>query len=86
MVHAFEHVLDAGFPFDAVQMPLNAFDATFRSFQTQVLPELNRRAIAVLAMKPMTGHGIGTLPLHPIVPTAREKRCGRNPRSCFPRE
>jgi uncharacterized protein len=50
-------MLAAGFPFDAVQMPLNAFDATFRSFQTQVLPELNRRGIAVLGMKPMSGHG-----------------------------
>ncbi|HWO35108.1 MAG TPA: aldo/keto reductase, partial [Candidatus Acidoferrum sp.] len=50
-------MLNTGFPFDAVQMPLNAFDATFRSFQTQVLPELKRRGIAVLGMKPMSGHG-----------------------------
>jgi len=50
-------MLETGFPFDAVQMPLNAFDATFRSFQTQVVPELNRRGIAVLGMKPMSGHG-----------------------------
>jgi uncharacterized protein len=40
-----------------VQMPLNAFDATFHSFQAQVVPELNRRGIAVLGMKPMSGHG-----------------------------
>ena len=50
-------MLNTGFPFDAVQMPLNAFDATFRSFQSQVLPELNRRGIAALGMKPMSGHG-----------------------------
>ena len=50
-------MLDTGFPFDAVQMPLNPFDATFRSFETQVLPELNRRGIAALGMKPMSGHG-----------------------------
>lgn len=50
-------MLETGFPFDAVQMPLNAFDATFRSFQTEVVPELNRRGIAVLGMKPMSGHG-----------------------------
>jgi aryl-alcohol dehydrogenase-like predicted oxidoreductase len=50
-------MLQTGFPFDAVQMPLNAFDATFRSFQTQVLPELNRRGIAALGMKPLSGHG-----------------------------
>jgi hypothetical protein len=42
-------MLATGFPFDAVQMPLNAFDATFHSFETQVLPELNRRGIAALA-------------------------------------
>jgi uncharacterized protein len=50
-------MLATGFPFDAVQMPLNAFDASFRSFQTQVLPELNRRGIAALGMKPLSGHG-----------------------------
>ena len=43
--------LQHGFPFDTVQMPLNAFDATFRSFEQHVLPEANRRGIAVLGMK-----------------------------------
>jgi hypothetical protein len=38
-------------------MPLNAFDATFRSFEQKVLPELNRRGIAALGMKPLSGHG-----------------------------
>lgn len=50
-------MLDTGFPFDAVQMPLNPFDATFRSFETQVLPELHRRGIAALGMKPLSGAG-----------------------------
>lgn len=51
-------MLKTGFPFDAVQMPLNPFDATFtRSFERQVLPELNKRGIAVLGMKPLSGHG-----------------------------
>ena len=36
-------MLSHNFPFDTVQMPLNCFDATFRSFETSVLPELNRR-------------------------------------------
>ena len=44
-----------GYPFDAVQMPLNCLDATFRSFEKQVLPELNKRGIAALGMKPMGG-------------------------------
>jgi aryl-alcohol dehydrogenase-like predicted oxidoreductase len=44
-----------GYPFDTVQMPLNCLDATFRSFETQVFPEANKRGIAVLGMKPMGG-------------------------------
>ncbi|HEX4589380.1 MAG TPA: aldo/keto reductase [Gemmataceae bacterium] len=44
-----------GYPFDTVQMPLNCLDATFRSFETLVLPELNRRGIAALGMKSMGG-------------------------------
>jgi aryl-alcohol dehydrogenase-like predicted oxidoreductase len=44
-----------GYPFDAVQVPLNCLDATFRSFEKQVLPEANRRGIAALGMKPMGG-------------------------------
>ena len=38
-------------------MPLNCLDATFRSFESNVLPEVNRRGIAALGMKPMSGHG-----------------------------
>ena len=45
------------FPFDAVQMPLNPFDANFFSFQRQVLPEAAKRGIAALGMKPMGGTG-----------------------------
>jgi predicted aldo/keto reductase-like oxidoreductase len=50
-------MLATGFPFDSVQMPLNAFDANFHSFEQEVLPELNRRGIAALGMKPICGHG-----------------------------
>jgi hypothetical protein len=38
-------------------MPLNPFDANFHSFEQKVLPELNRRGIAPLGMKPIGGHG-----------------------------
>lgn len=38
-------------------MPLNAFDSNFKSFEQQVLPELNKRGIAALGMKPFNGHG-----------------------------
>ncbi len=50
-------MLNTGFPFDAVQMPLNPFDANFMSFERMVLPELNKRGIAALGMKPVCGHG-----------------------------
>src|SRR5437868_2306794 len=45
------------YPFDTVQMPLNCFDATYRSFEQQVLPELERRGIAALGMKSLGGDG-----------------------------
>jgi predicted aldo/keto reductase-like oxidoreductase len=44
-----------GYPFDTVQMPLNPFDWHFHSFEKLVLPEANKRGIAVLGMKPMGG-------------------------------
>ena len=50
-------MLATGYPFDAVQMPLNAFDANFHSFEKLVLPELNKRGIAALGMKPLNGKG-----------------------------
>lgn len=51
-------MLATGFPFDAVQMPLNPFDSNFNhSFEKSVLPMLNQRGIAALGMKPMVGHG-----------------------------
>jgi aryl-alcohol dehydrogenase-like predicted oxidoreductase len=50
-------MLSHNFPFDTVQMPLNCFDATYRSFEQQVLPQLNRNGIAPLGMKSMGGSG-----------------------------
>jgi aryl-alcohol dehydrogenase-like predicted oxidoreductase len=50
-------MLETGFAFDAVQMPLNPFDATFHSFEKLVLPELQKRGIAALGMKPLSGKG-----------------------------
>ncbi len=46
-----------GFRFDAVQMPLNAMDAHFRSFEKLVLPKLVEAGIGVLGMKSM-GNGV----------------------------
>jgi len=43
------------FPFDSCQLPLNGFDATFKSFEQQVLPELQRQGIAAIGMKSLGG-------------------------------
>jgi predicted aldo/keto reductase-like oxidoreductase len=51
------NMLSRGFPFDTVQMPLNPFDAQFRSFQHRVLPEAKKQSIHVLGMKSMGGSG-----------------------------
>src|SRR5438046_361676 len=48
-------MLELGYPFDTVQMPLNPFDASFHSFEKQVLPEVNQRGMAALGMKSMGG-------------------------------
>lgn len=50
-------MLSHNYAFDTIQMPLNAFDATFRSFEQHVLPEANRRGIAPLGMKSLGGSG-----------------------------
>ena len=51
------NMLKRGYPFDAVQMPLNPMDANFRSFEKQVLPEVVKRGMAALGMKSMGGTG-----------------------------
>ena len=51
------NVLKYNFPFDTCQLPLNPFDASYKSFERQVLPELLRRGIAPIAMKSLCGNG-----------------------------
>jgi len=48
-------MLSHDYPWDACQLPLNCFDASFRSFEQRVLPELNRRGIAPIGMKSLGG-------------------------------
>ncbi len=50
-------MLSHDYPFDSVQMPLNCFDASFHSFERQVLPEVNKRGMAALGMKSLSGNG-----------------------------
>lgn len=50
-------MLANGYPWDAVQMPMNVLDAHFKSFEKNVLPILVRRNIGVIAMKTLaSGH------------------------------
>src|SRR6201997_3846562 len=50
-------MLNLGYAFDSVQMPLNPLDPNFRSFESNVLPVANEHGIAVLGMKSMGGSG-----------------------------
>ena len=50
-------MLSYDYPFDSCQLSLNCFDATFRSFEQLVLPELLRRGIAPIGMKSLCGEG-----------------------------
>jgi uncharacterized protein len=50
-------MLSHDFPFDTVQMPLNCFDGTFRSFEQHVLPEAMRQGVAPIGMKSLGGEG-----------------------------
>jgi predicted aldo/keto reductase-like oxidoreductase len=46
-----------GLHFDTAQMPLNPFDATFRSFEQHVLPEVRKRKMGAFGMKSLGGGG-----------------------------
>ncbi len=48
-------MIDGGFPWETIQMPLNIFDAHFRSFQQEVLPRAVEMNLGVIAMKTMGG-------------------------------
>jgi uncharacterized protein len=50
-------MLNGGYAFDTVQMPLNPCDYSYRSFQQQVLPLAAERGLAVFGMKSMGGSG-----------------------------
>jgi uncharacterized protein len=50
-------MLSYNYPFDSVQMPLNPFDASYRSFRKEVLPKVLERGMAGLGMKSLGGNG-----------------------------
>jgi len=59
--HYAHHVKMLGKPFewDTVQMPLNILDASYRSFQKEVLPVCAERKVSVIGMKALSA---GVLP------------------------
>ncbi len=48
-------MLSQGFPWDAVQMPLNVLDAHYASFEREIVPLCQEQGIAVLGMKTNAG-------------------------------
>ena len=46
-----KRMLSQGFPWDAVQMPLNVFDAHYESFEREIVPLCQEQGIAIIAMK-----------------------------------
>lgn len=50
-------MLNRGYRFDTVQMPINPFDPSFRSFEENVLPVALQKGMAVFSMKSMGGSG-----------------------------
>ena len=50
-------MLNRGFHFDTVQMPLNPFDPSYRSFEHSVVPLAVQKGMAVFGMKSMGGSG-----------------------------
>jgi predicted aldo/keto reductase-like oxidoreductase len=56
--HIHLKLLQRGFAWDAVMMPLNPLDATYRSFEKQVLPDVVRRGMAIIGTKPIASGAI----------------------------
>jgi predicted aldo/keto reductase-like oxidoreductase len=52
-LHMLETAATHNFHFDTVQMPLNAMDAHYESFEKKVLPVLLKNEIGVIGMKPI---------------------------------
>ena len=55
--HILQKMLAHDFAWDTCQFPVNVPDAHYRSFQTEFLPQVNRREIGVIAMKSLGGAG-----------------------------
>ncbi len=53
----FRRMLSQGFPWDTVQMPVSVLDASFNSFQREIIPIAQDQGIGVIGMKSLAaGH------------------------------
>ena len=53
----FKRMLDQAFPWDTLQMPVNALDAHYESFEREILPIAHAQNIGVIGMKSLaSGH------------------------------
>ncbi len=50
-----KRMLDQGFPWDTLQMPVNVLDAHYDSFAEQILPIAQEQQIGVIGMKSLAG-------------------------------
>src|SRR5258708_4815052 len=57
-LHMIETADKFGFTFDSVQMPVNPLTAHYNSFQQKIIPEAQKRGMAVLGMKPLANGAI----------------------------
>jgi uncharacterized protein len=57
-LHMIETADKQGFTFDTVQMPVNALDKHFDSFQQKVIPAAQKRGMAILGMKPLANAAV----------------------------
>jgi uncharacterized protein len=57
-LHMIETADKQGFTFDTVQMPVNALDEHYDSFQQKVIPVAQKHSMAVLGMKPLANGAI----------------------------
>lgn len=53
----FRRMLNQGFPWDTIQMPVSVLDANFNSFQREIIPLAQEQGIGVIGMKSLaSGH------------------------------
>jgi predicted aldo/keto reductase-like oxidoreductase len=68
-------MLGKPFDWDTAQMPINVADASFRSFQKEVLPVCVEKGVGVVGMKGLGGGGVG----QGVIPTGS----GLTPAECY---